>query len=190
MEKCWIVLKQSDYPPPHVPESGFGIANGAICLGHIIPDADNLDGVINRSAEGITFTPAVPIHHTESWWLDWKRDKGVEAGLAAGVAAPMGAGVPASAEQQMKLAFADIEKNHKQFDTLDRYVIQVDREFIETVLEDGAVAAHIKKTKGHRLLGIGGQWSVFMITGIMVARGAKGGFGESKTVEAMSSTKV
>lgn len=187
MEKCWFVLKQSHYPPPHLPKSGIGTANGATCLGHIIPDLINLDGVINRSEEGIKFTPSVPTHHTESLRLDWKRDTGLETGMAAGVKAPMRAGVPVFAEQQLKLAFERTEKNHKEFDTLDRYIIQVDRRFIRENLEDDAVAARIEQTKGVRLLGIGGQWSVFMITGIIVARSAKGKSEEKGIFEAMSS---
>jgi hypothetical protein len=190
MEKCWFVLKQSHYPPPDLPKNGIGIANGAISLGHIIPDSINLDGVINRSEEGIKFTPAVRIYHTESWGLDWKRDKSLEAGLSANVKAPIGAGVPVFAEQQTKLAFEHTEKNYKEFDTLDRYTIQVDRKFISRILEDEEVAAHIERIKGVQLLGIGGQWSIYMITGITVARGAKGDSEESRKVEGRTSVKV
>ncbi|KAK1241134.1 hypothetical protein MKX08_001108 [Trichoderma sp. CBMAI-0020] len=188
MDKCWFVLKQEHYPPPHLPESGIGVANGAICLGHIVPDATNLDNVINRDEEGITFTPAVPIYHTASWGLDWKRDTGQEAASAASMTTPTGAGLPVSVEQQTKTAFAHTEKNHKEFDTLDRYIIQVDRSFIRNILEDREVVEHIERTKGIRLLG--GQWSVFMITGIIVARGGKGKFGENKIFEVASSTKA
>lgn len=188
MEKCWFVLKQSHYPPPRLPKGGIGIANGAISLGHIIPDLFDLDGVINRKEEGIKFTPAARIYHTKSWGLDWNRDKGLEAALAADVTAPMGAGTPISAEEQTKLAFARTEKDHQEFDTLDRYIVQVNRTFIRKLLEDDEVVEHLERTKGVRLLG--GQWSVFMITGITVARGAKGEFGESRKIEAMSSTKV
>lgn len=190
MEKCWFVLKQSHYPPPDLPKSGIGIANGAICLGHIIPDSINLDGVINRTEEGIRFTPAVRIYHTESWGLDWKRDTGLGAGLSANVEVPIGAGVPVLAEQQAKVVFEKTEKNHEKFKTLDRYIIQVDRKFIRKILEDKAVADHIERIKGVRLLGIGGQWRVFMITGITVARGAKGESGESKTLQAALSTRM
>ncbi|KAM0457503.1 hypothetical protein ACHAO4_003304 [Trichoderma viride] len=188
MEKCWFVLKQSHYPPPRLPKRGIGIGNGAISLGHIIPNLLDLDGVINRSEEGIKFTPSVQIYHTESWGLDWKRDKGLEAALTTDVTAPMGPGTSVSVEQQTKTAFAHTEKNHQEFDTLDRYIIQVDRKFIRKLLDDDEVVEHVERTKGIRLLG--GQWSVFMITGITVARGAKEEFGESKTFEAMLSSKA
>lgn len=190
MEKCWFVLKQSHYPPPDLPKSGIGMANGAISLGHIIPDSINLDDVINRSEECIKFTPTVKIHHTASWGVDWKRDTGLEAALSANVKASIGAEVPVLAEQQIKLAFEHTEKNHKEFGTLDRYIIQVDRKFIRGILEDKVVNDHIKRTKRVRLLGVGGQWSVFMITGIIVARGAKGESGENETLGISERTAV
>jgi len=190
MEKCWFVLKQSHYPPPDLPKSGIGIANGAICLGHVIPDPTNLDGVINRSEEGIKFTPAIQIYHTESWGLDWRRDRGLGAGVEEGVGIPVGTAVPLTAEQHTKLAFERTEKDHQEFDVLDRYIIQVNRKFIDKILEDEEIAAHIKRTKGIELLGIGGQWSVYIITGITVARGAKGESGETRKVEAEASTNV
>ncbi|KAF2191739.1 hypothetical protein K469DRAFT_804532 [Zopfia rhizophila CBS 207.26] len=173
MEKCWFVLKQSHYPPPDLPENGIGIANGAICLGHIIPDSKNLDGVINRSEDGIKFTPAA-----------WKLEG------AANASAPIGGAVTVTAEQHTKLAFERTEKDHKEFGTLDRYIIQVNRKFIGGILEDKEVATHIERTKGVKLLGIGGQWSVYMITGITVARGAKGESAESRKFEANTSTDV
>ncbi|KAH8598651.1 hypothetical protein B0O99DRAFT_660032 [Bisporella sp. PMI_857] len=191
MEKCWFALKQSHYPPPSLPEDGMGIANGAICLGHIIPDSKNPDGVINRSENGIKFTPAVQIYHTESWGLGWKRDKGREAGGSADASVPISGAIPVTAEQHTKLAFERTEKDHKEFDTLDRYIMQVNRKFIGGILEDKEVAAHIERIKGVKLLGIGGrQWGVWMITGVTVARGAWGESGESRKIEATTSTDV
>lgn len=185
MEKCWFVLKQEHFPPPEIPDSGIGIAKGAISLGHIIPDANNLDYVINRN-KGIDFTPSVPIYHTKYVGLDWKRNTSREAEGAMEAAVPLSPAVPASAQQNAKAAFSQTEKNHKEFDTLDRYIIQVDRKFIRKILADEEVEEHIQRTKGK----LCGSWSVFMITGIMVAKGAKGEFGESKTFEAKSSTKL
>jgi hypothetical protein len=188
MEKCWFVLKPSHYPPPHLPKSGLGTGNGAICLGHIIPDLTNLDDVINRSEEGIRFTPSVEVYHTESWGLNWERDTGLEPGLAASLRALIRAGTPPSAKQQAQIAFKRTVKNYKEFDTLDRYIIQADLKFIGTILRDEAVAACIEQTKSVQLLGLGDSWSVFMITGIIVARGVKGKSGESGIFGAMSST--
>lgn len=78
-------------------------------------------------------------------------------------------------------------KNYEEFDTLDRYIIQVDPEFIGTILGAEAVATRIEQTKSVQLLGLSDSWSVFMITGI-IARGAKGKPEESGISEAMSST--
>lgn len=79
-------------------------------------------------------------------------------------------------------------KNYEEFDTLDRYIIPVDPEFIGTILGAEAVAARIEQTKSVQLLGLGDSWSIFMITGIIVARGAKEKPEKSGISEAMSST--
>lgn len=81
IEKYWFILNQSHYPPPHLPKSGFGIGNRAICWGHIILDLTIPDGVINWSEEGIEFTPSVEAYtqnpgtwtgnETRAWSLDW-----------------------------------------------------------------------------------------------------------------------
>lgn len=188
MEEYWFVLEQSHYPPPQLPKNGLGIGNGAICLGHIIPDLTDLDGIINRSEEGIKFSPSVRVYHEESWSLDWQRDTGLEAGLAANIEAPIGAGTPVSAKEQTKLAFEHTVKNYEEFDTLDEHTIQVNRLFISRILDDEAVAARLEQTKGVRLPGLGDCWSVFMITGMIIARGTKAKSGESGVFEAMPST--
>jgi hypothetical protein len=187
MEKCWFVLKQSHYPPPALPESGIGTGNGAICLGHIIADLTNLDGVVNRNDHGIRFTPAVQVYHTESWCLDWNREQGRQVGGSVKAGAPIGSTVPMTAEHQTKSAFERTETDHKEFDTLDRYIIQVNRKFIDGLLADEDVASHIERIKGTKVLGVGGGWNIYMITGITVARGAKGKYQDSQKGEVNSS---
>lgn len=79
-------------------------------------------------------------------------------------------------------------KNYKELDTLDRYIIQADSLLIGMILWDETVAARIEQIKDVQLLGLGDSWSVFMITGIIVARGSKGKSGESGKSEGMPST--
>ncbi|KAH8721547.1 hypothetical protein GQ44DRAFT_829118 [Phaeosphaeriaceae sp. PMI808] len=190
MEKCWFVLKQSHYPPPKLPESGIGIGNGAICLGHVIADATSLDGVINRNEDGIKFTPAVEVYHSESWDLDWNREQGRQLGGSTTAGAPLGSAVPVTVEHQTKIAFERTETDHKMFNKLDRYIIQVNRKFIDGLLEDEDVTAHIERTKGIEVLGLGGGWCVYIITGITVARGAKGRYEDSRKAEMNTSTNL
>ncbi|UKZ66172.1 uncharacterized protein TrAtP1_007347 [Trichoderma atroviride] len=111
---------------------------------------------------------------------------GLELEVDASIRAPIGAWTPTSAKRQTKLAFERTVKNYRDFDTLDQYIIQVDKRFIRRILNDEAVAARIEQIKGVRLQGLGDRWSVFMITGIIVARGAKGKSEEDEMVEAMS----
>ncbi|UKZ83230.1 hypothetical protein TrVFT333_011036 [Trichoderma virens FT-333] len=189
MDKCWFVLKQVHYPPPDLPETGIGTANGSISLGHIIPDPVNLDGVINRSEEGITFTSTARIRHTRTA-CNWNNVNDLEAGLSSNIQVSMGTGVPVSTALQSKLAFKRTSKNHESFDFLDSYIVDVDRKFISRILEKEEVAAHIERIKGVQLLGIGGRWSIWMITGIIVARGAKRAYGDSRKIEARTSASV
>jgi hypothetical protein len=76
MENCWFRLKQTHFPPPTLPidTNGVGTGNGAICLGHIMvsmKELDHMDNIINRSVEGFTFTPAVPIYTARAWKMEW-----------------------------------------------------------------------------------------------------------------------
>lgn len=190
MEKCWFVLKQSHYPPPILPQTGIGTGKGAICLGHVIPNTTSLDGVINRNEDGITFTPAVQVYHTESWGLDWSKEKKRQIGSSAAAGAPVGSAVPVTTEHQTKLAFELSEADHKMFDTLDRYIIQVNRKFVGKLLKDEDIAAYIERTKGLEVLGLGGGWCIYIITGITVARGAKGTSENSRKAGIDSSTNL
>jgi hypothetical protein len=192
MEKCWFVLKQIHYPPPILPKDGIGIGKGAICLGHVIADATNLDGIINRNDndDGLEFTAAVPVYHTESWGLDWNREQGRQVGGSEKAGAPLGSAVPMTAEHQIKVAFERTETDHKEFDTLDRYIIQPNRRFIDRLLEDEDVADHIERKKGAEIFGLGGAWTVYIITGITVARGTRGKHEYSQKGEVNSSTNL
>ena len=190
MDNCWFVLKQSHYPPPELPDNGIGVGNGAICLGHVIADATDLDGVINRNDVGIKFTTTVPVHHTESWGLDWNREQGRQVGGSANAGVPLGSTVPMTAEHQTKLAFERTETDHKEFDTLDRYIIQMNRKFISVLLEDEDIIEHIERNKGVRFAGLGGGWTVYIITGITVARGAKGRYEDSQKGDMETSTNM
>jgi hypothetical protein len=188
MESRWYPLNQDHFPPPDLPESGLGTGNGVICLGHIIPRHSCLDKVFNRSEEGIQFTPSVPVIHEYPWKLDWIKDKGPDTGLATGVEAPMKAAALVSTEPHVQLRFEHTVTNHQKFDILDRYIINVDRAFIGNILEDEAVATRIEQALGVRLSGLGDDWCIYMITGIMVARGATEKSEESGILQAMSST--
>lgn len=174
MENCWFVLKQTHFPPPSLPTSGTGTANGAICPGHIVPSLKDLDGVINRSVSGFTFTQAVPIHHTCAWDMEFSTGRTHGSGFSANADAPVAAAVGVTAKANVGVAFEKSVKNHREFERLDRYIILPNRGYVKAALEDAEVKEHVEASK--RL----GAWKVFLITGVMVARGSRGGVERSR----------
>lgn len=172
MEKCWFVLTQNHYPPPTLPVNGIGTGNGPICLGHIIPTTDDLDGVINRTLEGLTFTPAVPIYPTKAWDLEWKVSKDHQAGFSADVSAPVAQVVGLTVQANASLAFQRTVQRYRTFDRLDRYIILPTRNYIAESLDGAQVAEYIEQKK------FLGSWKVYMITGLTIARGSRGGASE------------
>lgn len=96
------------------------IGKGAICLGYVIAYATNLDGVINRhdNDDGIKFTPAAPVYHTESFGLNRNRQQRRQVGGSGKAGALLGSAIPMTAEHQTQIAFKRTVTNHKGFDTL------------------------------------------------------------------------
>ncbi|KAH7311133.1 hypothetical protein BKA65DRAFT_363106, partial [Rhexocercosporidium sp. MPI-PUGE-AT-0058] len=166
MDKCWFVLRQTHYPPPTLPRNGMGLAKGAICPGHLIPDLKHLDKVINKQGL-LEFGPDMPVYPTTAWNLSYeiKKTQGGEVGGKAG--APIAAAVGVTVNAEAKVAFEKSVKNHCEFDTLETFIIQPTREYIEDSLDDDAVTKYIDKIKFFE------KWSIFMITGVAIARGAK-----------------
>jgi hypothetical protein len=95
-----------------------------------------------------------------------------------------------TAEHQTKIAFERTETDHREFDLLDQYIIEPNRRFIDRLLEDEDVVDHLKRKKGVEVLGFGGAWTVYIITGITVARGARGKHEDSQKGEVNSSTNM
>lgn len=180
MESCWFVLKQSHYPPPKLPIS-TGNGNGAICPGHIIPSLDDLDGVVNRSVTGFTYTEAVPIYRTRAWELEWEMSRVQQAAASADINIPFAEVVGITAQARAALAFQKLIQNHRSFEKLDRYIILPTRSYIDGVLKNADVEDYIQRNK--RL----GAWSVFMITGVTIARGSHGSTSESTKKSAETS---
>ncbi|KAI5460177.1 hypothetical protein BGZ63DRAFT_389634 [Mariannaea sp. PMI_226] len=186
MENCWFVLKQSQFPPPRLPVNGIGIANGAICPGQIVATVDDLEGVINRSVEGFEFTPAVPIHPTKAWDLKWETGKSNQAGLSLDGDIPIAQLVGLSAHAKAALAFQHTVQRYRCFDRLDRYIILPTRSYIADVLDDPQVQDHIhNRSKNRKTLGdFLGAWKIYMVTGVTIARGSRGGSSESQNISA------
>ncbi|KAK9853516.1 hypothetical protein MYU51_006701 [Penicillium brevicompactum] len=109
----------------------------------------------------------MPIYHTKAWDLtfDSKRDNGIDLSAIADV--PIAAAVGVNINLDAGVAFKKTKNNFWEFDSLDTFVIQPTREYIEDSLEDTEVAAYLKSRSPF------GSSSLFMVTGVIIARGAK-----------------
>lgn len=171
MDKCWFPLWQSHFaPPPDVESMRVGAPTAALSLGHIVPDLRRLDQVVNRDSFE-PFPLGMPIHRAElidvtcGDAMATEAQVGAHAGvplLAAATALPV-PGVQGVASAGAKLART--AQRQWRFSRLESYVVNPTRAYVQRCLAASPVADHIRRTK--RL----GTWSVFMVTGLMVARG-------------------
>lgn len=199
MDKCWFVLKQQHYPPPEIPsilssgpsanadletnpnlqadsaqlENQKRVADltrpaqhGAICLGHIIKDLAHLDQVMNFN--GPTDYPInMPIYSTAKWDLTWDQKTETSQGGGVETTAPV-TSTAAAVELDAKLAFQKSVSNFWEFEALDTVIIQPTSPYIEDSLENDYVQEDIARQT--RFMP---RWTLYMISGLMIARGSK-----------------
>lgn len=163
--KCWFVLSHTHYPPPTLPEHGFGRSSGPLCLGHIIPDIQHLDNVINRDGP-LDNPPSMPIHGTKASGTEWQLNDTSEIGFTANAGAPIAAAVGLTLKLDAGIAFRSTISNFWEFESLDTFIIQPNNAYVEESLEAEEVANYFNRR------GLLRSSTLFMITGIMVARGA------------------
>lgn len=164
--KCWFVLRHQHYPPPTFTKTGYKQTGGPLRLGHIIPDLQHLDNVINTKNGPLETPSDMPIYQTKSWDMTWKidRDRGWNASASAGVPIAAAAGITVKADAGV--AFQHSVQNFWDFESLETYIFQPTSEYVEDSLEDEQVASYIENHK-HFV-----SPSIFMVTGLIVARGA------------------
>jgi len=159
MNKVWFILGQTDYPPP---EGGKGI----IQLGHFVPDLERRDQPINKNAEPVSVT----VYPSRLEGLEWEveRDHYIGGSADALVPIPQTAGL-VSIGGEVGGIFKKSVSNFWQFEALDKLIIDPPDDYIETrIKEDKLVKAYIEKNTRFN------SWSIFMITGLAIARGASG----------------
>ncbi|KAJ4982641.1 hypothetical protein SVAN01_11865 [Stagonosporopsis vannaccii] len=160
MEKVWFRLRQTDYPPPTAESLGTQTDTGPITLGHFISSLRNIDFVLNRGAVK-PFPLSMPVYKTEATSFEWEADKSRSVGVGAGAGAPIAAMAGVTLDASVQLAFERSVQNHEAYDKLDTYIVQPSRAYIEDCLDEAELAAYVKGKLA---------WSVFMISGIKVAR--------------------
>ncbi|EGU72585.1 hypothetical protein FOPG_17915 [Fusarium oxysporum f. sp. conglutinans race 2 54008] len=163
MEKVWFKLRQTDYPPPTLESMGTGAETGPICLGHFIESLKRMDFVLNRGAIK-PFPPSMPVYPTDVTHFKWQAalDKHAGGGMGAGV--PIAALAGATVKANVQLAFQQSVQGWEEYERLDTYIVQPNLPYVEDCLEGDELAAHVNGKLA---------WSVFMITGIKVARKGK-----------------
>lgn len=164
-DKCWFVLRHQHYPPPRLPANGVGFAEGPICPGHLIPDLKKLDNVINR--KGLEdFPPDMPIYKRTTQGFRRSAEADGELTVSAGANVPVAAAIGVDINLNIEKTFQRSVSNAWKFAALDSFIVQVTPSYVEDSMDAPEVVEYMKK---HEVLGI--SRSIFMVTGLMVARG-------------------
>lgn len=139
---------------------------GPICLGHLIPDLRHLDNVINRQGP-LDILPDMPIYSTKAWDLTWDMKESSGARVSGNAGVPLAVATGITIGLDASTAFKQTTQNYWEFTSLDTFIIQPTSEYIEDSVEDDEVVSYHKRRPSFS------SSTLFMITGIIVARGAK-----------------
>lgn len=162
MEKVWFKLKQTDYPPPSEESMGTGKETAPICLGHFISDLRHIDFVLNRH-EIDEFPANMPVFPTTTVKFKWDDSKTSETGGKLGGGVPIATAAGLTVKANLNLLFKQEITNHEEYDRLDKYIVQITKSYVADCL--ASIESLAKNTRKP-------MWSMFVITGMMVARGA------------------
>ncbi|RSL82941.1 hypothetical protein CDV31_016890 [Fusarium ambrosium] len=166
MDKVWFKLRHTHNPAPDVTTLGTSAETGPILLGQFIPDLNHLDQVINRG--GIRPFPGdMKVWPSQTIKFKWENSRSTQADASGSARAPGAAAAGVDIQTTASGAFRQSVENYSEFESLDCYIVNPVKSYINEYLAEGSVADHVKSEKTL------GSWKLFMITGIMIARGAK-----------------
>ncbi|KAL0474007.1 hypothetical protein QR685DRAFT_518421 [Neurospora intermedia] len=167
MDKCWFTVNNTHYPPPSLESMRSGHPISPASLGHLIPSLNHLDQIIN--AKAIEPFPSTMDIHGPTIMEDFKWDHTHTHSLSLEGKASIPLG-PAGVNMGVGLGGAFIKSvaNYWEFDRLERYIMQPTRSYVQKCIERDEVKRWIAKNKSMMMMG---RWEVYMITGIIVARG-------------------
>lgn len=134
-----------------------------ICLGHFISDLKHIDFVLNRGSIE-EFPPNMQVFHTDVDHFKWKASQNSKTGGLLGGGVPILAPAGITVKGSIELAFASNIQNHEEYNRLDSYIVQPNKAYVAECLEGDKLSEHIAGKKA---------WSMFMITGLKVARKGK-----------------
>ena len=99
----------------------------------------------------------------------FKNGVNTEIAFEAKAEAPLVAMIPGmDASAGAGTSYVNVVSDSWEYERLEEYVVQPTREYIQRCLEGEEVKDYVRRSK--KLGGLGG-WKVYMVTGIMVARG-------------------
>ncbi|ETS77446.1 hypothetical protein PFICI_11320 [Pestalotiopsis fici W106-1] len=167
MEKCWFVLRQTHYPAPEYKHESmaFGEAEGPVRLGHFIPGPKKIDNVINTGGV-FPFPRDMRILRTEiaDFCFSNRTEKGLE--LSGNASVPIASAIGMSIKAEAGVAFTRIMGSEWTVDHMETYIVQPTIHYLEQCRQSSELKAWIDKNKTL------GAWKIYMISGLMVARGA------------------
>ncbi|RSM08194.1 hypothetical protein CEP52_004868 [Fusarium oligoseptatum] len=166
MDKVWFKLRHTHNPAPDVKTLGTSTETGPILLGQFIPDLNHLDQVINRG-DIRPFPGDMQVWPSQTIKFKWENSRSTQADASGSARAPGVAAAGLDIQATASGAFRQSVENYSEFESLDCYIVNPVRSYINECLAEGLVADHVKSEKTM------GTWRLFMITGIMIARGAK-----------------
>lgn len=91
----------------------------------------------------------------------WENARSQENSVDMGASAPVAAAAGVTLGGDIKLAFSRSVESHEEYERLDKYIMQPTQSYITDCLDEEPFASYIKGKM---------TWSVFMITGLYVAR--------------------
>lgn len=176
MNNCWFVLRQSSYTPPKYekPSRAGGVTvEGDLRLGDVVPGPKNIYPVLTQGKLP-RFPIEMRISSTQDCEFDWAIESEREDGGIIAGGAPVAAAIGATLNTEFSAEFKRTMKRWAKFKTLDTEKVQPSRAYIDRVLALPDVKDYIEQHK----LPVLNQWTVYIVTGLMIAR-AGGTIGSS-----------
>ncbi|KAH7186195.1 uncharacterized protein B0J16DRAFT_400187 [Fusarium flagelliforme] len=173
MEKVWFKLRQTDHYPPS--EDIILLGDGddsqaSICLGHFISDLKRLDFPLNRDSV-LPFHRRMTVRRNSVLQFTWDDSKNTAPGINLAASAPVLAAAGMTVGASLQTTFMRTVADHESYDRLDTYTVQPREDYIGKCLQQEKLKQHVDGKA---------FWSMFMITGIKVARAGKREMEEGK----------
>ncbi|KAI9687321.1 MAG: hypothetical protein M1822_002364 [Bathelium mastoideum] len=166
-DKCWFVLRHTHHPPPIIPEDGVGKPKGPLCIGHVIPSPKWLD-IINPEGPS-EYRPSMPLYAGAAYDLKWTMTEGEGIDVSAKVDAPIAAVAGVDIGLKAGIAFKESANRFWEFERLETSYVNITQSYVDDTMDAKEVQRYVSRHKKWLVL----NHSLFIITGIMVARKAK-----------------